>query len=202
MSTFENRLDLETLGSRPIMPKICQDTGCESLMGCFWKRGSHSTYSEFTDCLWVVRLSHDELICSCQQMSFYCVRSHSGKWLCHQGIQGHGSGDIVNLWGMSSSQQRKPWCMMHCTLGYNAVDEVERARIQNLCLPSMELVQAERAQIFGQHHDTKHVVKPPAFNCQSTKLAQKSSHREPPLSYPFWTEAKELAVRTNTCTDQ
>ena len=82
---------------------------------------------------------------------------------------------------------------MQCTLGYNVIDEVERARIQNLCLPSMELVQAERAQIFGQHHDTKDMIKPPAFNCQSTKQAQKSLQREPPLSYPFWTEAKELA---------
>jgi hypothetical protein len=83
--------------------------------------------------------------------------------------------------------------MRHCIPGYNVIDEVERARIQNLCLPSMELVEAERAQIFGHHHDTKHVIKPPALNCQSTKPAPKSSQREAPLSYPFWTEAKELA---------
>ena len=93
----------------------------------------------------------------------------------HEGIAGPGSN------------------MMQCTLGYNVIDEVEQARIQNLCLPSMELVQAERAQIFGQHYDTKHVIKPPALNCESTKHAPKCSQREPPLSYPFWTEAKELA---------
>ena len=84
----------------------------------------------------------------------------------------------------------------HCAPGYSVIDEVEQARIRNLCLPSMELVEAERAQIFGQHHDdTKHVIiKPPALKyCQSTKQAPKSSQREPPLSYPFWTEAKELA---------
>lgn len=74
---------------------------------------------------------------------------------------------------------------------YSVIGEEERLKIQSLCPPSlaqkMNFTHATRC-----HQDSK-PLKPQPMGRLATKQVTKNPSKEPPPSYPFWTEAKELS---------
>lgn len=75
---------------------------------------------------------------------------------------------------------------------YDFIDESDRVKIQHLCYPPKDVLQRELSQIFGTHNNVH--AKPQVLGYPPPNQTQKSSQREPPpLTYPFWTEARELS---------
>lgn len=74
---------------------------------------------------------------------------------------------------------------------YSVIGEEERLKIQSLCPPS--LAQKMNFTHATRCHQELKPLKPHPMGRLATKGSTKNLSKEPPPSYPFWTEAKELS---------
>lgn len=75
---------------------------------------------------------------------------------------------------------------------YSVIGEEERLKIQSLCPPSLAQKMNFKQTTHRCHQDLK-PLKPQPMGRLATKQILKHPSKEPPPSYPFWTEAKELS---------